>query len=148
MSRALTDGEVKALFRQLVKAAGGVDAAGVELGVSHQRVSILQSPSAADLPTLRQIMCLEVVAGADIVSGAMSRAIKGEVDDCLTGAMVDAVTAGAEALGAVHAMEADGERTAAEIRAVQERTQRALREAQEAADVAARLTPGRVGGRP
>lgn len=144
MSRALTDGEIKALFRQLVKAAGGVEACGIELGISHQRVSVMQSPNTPDLPTLRQIMCLEVVAKSPIVSGAMARAIEGEEEACLTGAMVDAVTSASEALGAVYAMEADGERTVEEIRAVQQRTQRTLREAQEAADLAARLTPGRA----
>lgn len=144
MSRALTDGEVKALFRQLVKAAGGVEAAAVELGVKHQRVSLLQSASAPDMPTLRQIMTLEVVAQQDVVTGAASRAVKGEEDETLAGAMVEAVQATADALGAVHAMEADGVRTDAEVRSVQAKTQRALREAQQAADAAARLKPGRT----
>ncbi|WP_298699217.1 helix-turn-helix domain-containing protein [uncultured Brevundimonas sp.] len=84
MSRGLTDGEIKALFRQLVKAVGGVEAAGVELGVSHQRVSVLQSPAAADMPTVRQIIALEVVAKAPVVSGPWFRAIKGQDEDCVT----------------------------------------------------------------
>lgn len=145
MSRALTDGEVKALFRQLVKAAGGVEAAAVELGIKHQRISILQSATAPDMPTFRQIMALQVVAQQDIVTGAASRAVKGEDDEALACAVVDAVQASADALGAVHAMEADGVRTEAEVRAVQAKTQRALREAQQAADAAARLKPGRAG---
>lgn len=145
MSRELTDGEIKALFRQLVKAAGGVEACAVELGVKHQRVSILQSPTAPDMPTFRQIMRLEVVAGRDIVTGAASRAVTGQEDETLATAMVEAVQASADALGAVHAMEADGVRTEAEVRAVQAKTQRAVAEAQQAADAAARLKPGRVG---
>ena len=142
MSRALTDGEVKALFRQLVKACGGVEACGVDLGVKHQRVSLLQSATAPDMPNFRQILQLEVVAGAAIVTGAAARAIEGEADEALSAAVVETVQASAEALGAVHAMEADGHRTPAEIRQVQSKTQAALRQAQEAADVAARLTPG------
>lgn len=142
MSRILTDGEIKALWRQLVKAAGGVEAAGVELGIKHQRVSLMQSPRSPDIPNIRQIMALEVVAGQPIVTGAMARAITGEADESLTTAMVGSVTAAGEAIGAVHAMEADGVRTEAEIRKVQALTLRNLREAQEAADVAARMTPG------
>lgn len=144
MSRALTDGEVKALFRQLVKAAGGVEAAAVELGVKHQRVSLLQSPSAPDMPSFRQIMTLEAVVGRAIVTGAAARAIEGEEDEALTAAVVEAVQASADALGAVHAMEADGVRTPEEVRAVQAKTQRALAEAQQAADAAAKLKPGPV----
>ena len=145
MSRCLTDGEVKALFRQLVKAAGGVEAAAVELGIKHQRVSTLQSPTAPDMPTFRQIMTLEVIAGRAIVTGAASRAVEGQEDEALAAAMVEAVQATADALGAVHAMEADGVRTEAEVRTVQAKTQRALAEAQQAADAAARLKPGRTG---
>lgn len=145
MSRALTDGEVKALFRQLVKAVGGVEAAGVELGVRHQRVSLLQAPGAPDMPTLRQVMALEAVAGSAIVSGAMARAISGDPEPCLQSAVVDAVTAVSGALAEVHGMDADGYRDAGEIRAVQARTQDAVRQAQEAADLAAGLTPGPTG---
>lgn len=144
MSRALTDGEVKALFRQLVKAGGGVEACGVELGISHQRVSLLQSPTAPDMPTFRQILALEAVVGRAIVTGAAARAIEGEADDSVRDATVEAVQATAESLGAVHAMDADGVRTEAEIREVQKRTQKALREAQDAADAAARLKPGAI----
>ena len=144
MSRALTDGEIKALFRQLVKAAGGVEAAAVELGCKHQRVSLLQSPNAPDLPAFRQILTLEAVVGRAIVTGSAARAIEGEADDNLKDATVEAVLATTEALGAVHAMDADGNRTEAEIRDIQKRTQKALQEAQEAADAAARLKPGPV----
>jgi len=142
MSRALTDGEIKALFWQLVKAVGGVEAAGIFLGIKHQRVSLMQSPGNADIPSLRQIMALEVVAKQPIVSSAMAQAIKGEVDESLTAAMVGAVTASAEAMGAVHAMEADGKRTQAEIRTVQKKATATLREAQEAHALAMALIPG------
>lgn len=144
MSRAITDGEIKALFRQLVKAAGGVEAAGVELGCSHQRVSLLQSVAAPDLPNLRQILTLEAVVGRAVVTGAAARAIEGECDDSVTHALVESVQAAAEAMGVAHAMDADGERSEAEIRKVQEITQRALKEIQEAADAAARMKPGKV----
>lgn len=144
MSRAITDGEIKALFRQLVKAAGGVEAAAVELGCKHQRVSLLQSVSAPDMPNLRQILTLEAVVGRAVVTGAAARAIEGEADECVTGALVESVQASAEAMGLAHAMDADGERSEAEVRAVQASTQRALLEAQQAADAAARLKPGRL----
>lgn len=144
MSRALTSGEVKALWRQLVKAAGGVEAAAVELGIKHQRVSLLQSPNAPDLPSFPQIMALEAVVGRDIITGAASRAIKGEEDEAVQAAVVEAVQATAAALGAVHAMDADGVRTEDEVREVIRSTQHALVEAQQAADAAKKLKPGRV----
>ncbi len=135
---------MKALWRQLVKAAGGVEAAAVELGIKHQRVSLLQSPTAPDMPTFAQIMCLEAVVGRAVITGAAARAVEGEADEKLKDAVVDAVKATAEALGAVHVMDADGERSEAEVRQVQAMTQRALVEAQEAADAAAQLKPGPV----
>jgi hypothetical protein len=145
MSRILTDGEVKALFRQLVQAAGGVEACAVELGMrGHQRIVVMQDVKKPDMPNLRQIMALEVVAQSPIVSGAMMRAIKGEADEVLAAAVVESVQASAEALGAVHAMEADGHRSEAEIRAVQKKTRQALQEAQHAADAAAALRAGPV----
>ena len=146
MSRALTPGEVKALWRQLVKAAGGVEAAAIELGVKHQRVSLLQSPTAPDMPTFLQIMVLEAVVGRPIVTGAAARAIEGDDSEALAAAAVEAVQAAACALGAVHAMEADGFRSEAEVRDVQAATQRALAETQQMADAAARLRPGPIGG--
>ncbi len=99
MSRAITDGEIKALFRQLVKAAGGVEAAAVELGCKHQRVSLLQSVGAPDLPNLRQILTLEAIVGRAILTGAAARAIEGECDDSITLALVESVQAAAEAIG-------------------------------------------------
>lgn len=144
MSRVLTDGEIKALFRQLVKAAGGVEACGVELGIAHQRVSLLQNQKAPDMPTLRQIMALEVVAQSPVISGAMARAIKGDAVEMVSLAAVEAVQASAGALRLVHDMDADGHRDADEIRRVQQATQDNLREARELADAAAALTPGAV----
>ena len=139
-ARALEPGEIKALFRQLVKAVGGVQAAGVELGVSHQRVSVLQNPANPDLPTLVQVLALEVVAGRPIVTGAAARAISGAADDSMTAAAVASVASSADLIARVHAMEADGVRSQADIRSVQEAAQKNLREAQEAADAAARLS--------
>lgn len=145
MSRELTDGEIKALFRQLVSSVGGVEASAVLLGLkNHQRIVVLQSPTAPDMPAFRQIIRLEAIAGVAIVTGAAARAISGAADEALSTAVVQAVQASAEAVGVVHAMEADGQRTPAEIRAVQKVTQKALREMQEAADIAAGLKPGMV----
>ncbi len=142
MSRMLETGEVKALFRQLVKAAGGVEACAVELGISHQRVSHLQNASNSDEPTFRQIRTLEVIAAAPIVSGAQFRAIRGEGDDCVSMAAVETVQSAASALRLVHDMDADGRRDEGEIRRVQEAAAKNLKEARELADAAARLTPG------
>ncbi len=146
MSRALTPGEVKALFRQLVKAAGGVEACAVELNTKHQRVSLLQNINAPDMPSFAQIMALEAVAGRPIVTGAAARAIEGDDSEALAAATVEAVQAAASALSAVHAMEADGFRSEADVRGVQAATQRALAETQQMADAAARLRAGPIGG--
>lgn len=73
---ALSDGQIKAAFFQLVKAAGGVEAAGAVVGVSHQRVSQLQSLNHADMPTLRQVRDLEAFVGLPIVTAAMSASIE------------------------------------------------------------------------
>ena len=142
MSRMLETGEVKALFRQLVKAAGGVEACALELGISHQRVSHLQNASNGEEPTFRQIRALEVVAGAALVTGAAFRAVQGAADDSVSMAAVETVQSAATALRLVHDMDADGRRCEAEIRKVQEATTKNLKEARELADAAARLTPG------
>ena len=76
MARALEEGELKALVRQLVKAAGGVEACGVLLGISHQRVSQYQSPNHPDQMPYLMICKLECVAERAIVSGAQVRAIE------------------------------------------------------------------------
>lgn len=142
MSRMLETGEVKALFRQLVKAAGGLEACALELGISHQRVSHLQNASNGEEPTFRQIRALEAVANSDIVTGAASRAIRGPADDSVGLAAVETVQTAAAALRLVHDMDADGQRCEGEIRKVQEAATKNLKEARELADAAARLTPG------
>lgn len=144
MSRMIETGEVKALFRQLVKAAGGVEAAAVDLKISHQRVSHLQNANNEDEPTFRQIRLLEVAAGAAIVSGAQFRAIEGSVPDPIAAAVVESVASSAAALRLVHDMDADGLRAESEIRAAQQATARNLLRAVELNDAAARLKPGEV----
>lgn len=71
--RELSDAQIKGLFYHLVKAVGGVEAAGAFLGVSHQRVSQLQSVQSDNMPTLRQVATLEAVVGQPIVTGALAR---------------------------------------------------------------------------
>lgn len=144
MSRILEPGEVKALFRQLVKASGGVDAAGVELGVTHQRVSQLQNVNCPDEPTFRQIMALEAVCGRLIVTEAHALAVKGQEADSLGRAAVESVGDVAEALSAIHTMDADGHRCAGEIRVVQQAAQRAADRVSQLAAATARLQPGEV----
>lgn len=138
--RAIAAGELKALVRLLVKAAGGVEASAVELGISHQRVSQLQDVNNPDQMTLLQVSQLERVAGRAIVTGAFARAAEGETaEEAIMHAVVGSVSSVAELLALVQAMEADGNRTEAEKRAVRLAAQRALAEVQEAADAAARL---------
>ena len=64
---------VKALFLALVKAAGGGEAAGLALGVSHQRISQLTSLNSADMPTLMQVAGLEAFAGQAVVTSALAK---------------------------------------------------------------------------
>lgn len=64
---------VKALFLSLVKAAGGAEASGVALGVSHQRISQLTSLQSADMPTLMQVVTLEAFAGQPVVTAALAK---------------------------------------------------------------------------
>lgn len=144
MSRFQETGEVKALFRQLVKAAGGVEACAIELGISFQRVSHLQNTGNEDEPTYRQIRKLECVAKSAIVTRGQVQAIDGEAQETLRDAAVDAVQVTAEALGIIHAIEADKQRTEGECRQAVEVTQRALREVTELASAAAQLKPGPV----
>ncbi len=139
-SRALSHGEVKALFRQLVTAAGGVDASGITLGVSHQRVSTLQNVNHDDMPTFAQIMALEVVAGCPIVTGAAARAVGGERPADLADAAVEAVAAHAHALTLVHTMDADGKRDVSEIRTVQAAARQGLEKAQRLVDATCSLS--------
>lgn len=78
MSADVTPARIKGLFFHLVKSAGGVEAAGSVIGVSHQRVSILQSVNAPDMPSVLQIVALEKFVGQDIVTGPLSRAALGK----------------------------------------------------------------------
>jgi hypothetical protein len=71
----MTPARVKSLVFQLVKAAGGVEAAGAVLGVSHQRVSQLQSLNHADMPTLMQVITLEAFVGHPVLTAALAASI-------------------------------------------------------------------------
>lgn len=74
----ITPGYIKGLFFHLVRAVGGVEAAGAYLGISHQRVSQLQNTQSADMPTIMHVATLEAAVGQDLVTGALSRAVTGE----------------------------------------------------------------------
>jgi hypothetical protein len=140
VSRAIEAGELKALVRQLVKAAGWVEACGIELCVSPQRVSQWQSVEHPDQMSMLNISRLEAVVGRPIVTGVAARAAEGSaVDEAMLSSAVEAMSSAAALVSLVHAMEADGTRTEAEKRAAREATQDLLRQAQEAADTAARL---------
>lgn len=139
-ARAIEPGELKALVRQLVKAAGGVAACGVELEVSAERVSQWQRLEHPDQMSMLNISRLEAVVGLLIVTGVAARAAGGETpDEAMLNAGIEAMSSAAGLVSLVHAMEADGQRTEAEKRAVRTATQDLLRQAQEAADTAARL---------
>lgn len=86
---------IKALFFALVKAAGGVEASGAILGISHQRVSQLTSMIHADMPTVMQVITLEAFVGQPIVTGALAKLCGGE------GKAADPVKEAAEAVSAV-----------------------------------------------
>lgn len=73
----VTPSEIKGLFYHLIKSVGGIEAAGAFLGISHQRVSQLQTVSCADMPTLMHVVTLEAVVGQPIVTGALARAAVG-----------------------------------------------------------------------
>lgn len=139
--RIVSPGELKALVRQLVKAAGGVEACGVELGVSAERVSQYQRPTCDDQMPLLFIHRLEAVVGRGVVTAALARAAEGEgVVEAIGSATVEAIGSAADLIGKVHVMEADGRRTPGEIREVQEAASRLLREAQEAHAAASSLS--------
>lgn len=142
MSRLQETQEVKALFKMLVTAVGGVEAAGVHLGVSHQRVSQLYSLSNDDEPGYRQIRLLEVVAGRTIVTGAHVKAVRGEEADSISAAVVESVSATSTALRLVHDMDADGQRDQSEILAVRQATTIAREAVTRLEAKAATLQPG------
>jgi hypothetical protein len=95
----ITPAYVKGLFHSLVKAVGGVEAAGLYLGISHQRISVLQNPQSADMPTIMHVVTLEAVVGQDLVTGVLARNVNGEAarHDLMTEAC-EAVEAGANVL--------------------------------------------------
>lgn len=139
-ARALTPGEQKALVRQLVKAAGGVEACGVELNKSAERISQFQRVDHEAQMSLLDISRLEAVVGRAIVTGAAMRAAQGEApDEAIGKAAVEAVGSAASLVAAVHAMDSDGARTQAEKAEVRRQAAEHLRQAQEAADAANRL---------
>lgn len=140
VARALEPGELKALVRQLVRAFGGVEAAGVELGVSGERVSQWQRIDHPDQMSMLNISRLEALVGRPIVTAVAARAAEGTAaDEAMMTSTIEAVSSAAALVSLVHAMEADGHRTVGEKRAVLAASQDLLRQAQEAAETAARL---------
>lgn len=91
---ALTPHLLKALFGQLVDAAGGVEAAGQVLGVSHQRVSQLQVLGNDQLPSLMHVAKLEAFVRQPVVTGYLARLCED------AGASADPVREAAEVVGA------------------------------------------------
>lgn len=142
MSRLQETSEVKALFKMLVAAVGGVEAAGVHLGVSHQRVSQLYSLSNDDEPSYRHIRVLEVAAGQAVVTAAHVKAVRGGEADSISTAVVESVSATSVALRLVHDMDADGRRDQAEIQAVRQAATVAREAVTRLEAKAATLTPG------
>lgn len=136
MSEPISPAFVKGLFFQLVKAAGGVEAAGAFLGVSHQRISQLQTLSCADMPTVMQIVALEQACGLPVVTGALCRRLSDGPGPEVRDALVGAVGSASEALRVVHDAERDGRWTARELADAREVTRRNLEKAQAAHDAA------------
>lgn len=142
MSEPVLPAYVKGLFFQLVKAAGGVEAAGAFLGVSHQRISQLQTTTCADMPTVMQIVALESACGLPVVTGALARRLTGGPGPEVRDAMVGAVGSASEALRVVHDAERDGRWTAAEVTKAREVLRRNLEQAQAAYDAGMARTAG------
>jgi hypothetical protein len=67
---------IKALFCTLIQRCGGVYAASAFLGVSHQRVSTIQSLETTDLPTVQQLMALQGWIGDAFVFDALADQIR------------------------------------------------------------------------
>ncbi|WP_158918051.1 hypothetical protein [Caulobacter sp. S45] len=128
----------------MVKAAGGVEACAIELGISGERVSQLQRPTCLDQMSLLCISQLEAVIGRAIVTGAAARAAQGETFSPIAVAVVSSVMASAAALRVISEMDRDGRRDAREICDVQKAAQENLRLAQALADTAGRLQLGSV----
>lgn len=90
----LTVQQLKGLFHQLVRAAGGVEAAGSVLGVSHQRVSQLQSLGSDQVPNIMQVVALEAFVGQPVVTGFLAKLCEDQ------GAISDPVKEAVEVVGA------------------------------------------------
>lgn len=70
--------ELKAVFALLVERAGGVVPCGARLGISHQRVSQLQSLDHKDVPNLLlHITPLEAFCGEPVVTSHYARKVTG-----------------------------------------------------------------------
>lgn len=118
---AVTSAEIKGLFYQLVRAVGGIEAAGAYLGVSHQRVSQLQNPTCADMPTVMHVVTLEAVVGQPIVTSALARAAAGGSIHADPGKEIgDVVLAQAEVLSLHRAGAPAKDQKAAALRLVKE----------------------------
>jgi len=96
---SLTPQLLKALFAQLVDAAGGVEASGHVLGVSHQRVSQLQVLGNDQLPSVLHIARLEAFVRQPVITGYLARLCQadGETADPVKEA-VEVVGAAAEVI--------------------------------------------------
>lgn len=68
---------IKGLFSQLVRVVGGVEAAGAFLGLSHQRVSQLQSTNCADMPSILHVVCLQAAAQTTMMTDAIGDLVTG-----------------------------------------------------------------------
>lgn len=143
MSRVWSAKELKSHFRALVKEFGGVEAAGVELGISAQRISQLQNPNKDDLPGFLQVMALEAALEKSVVLATAAEAVRGAHGDELGEAAIAAVTKAASALARIHEMDEDDEREEHEIRDVQAITGEAATNVLRLHHIAGRLKPGR-----
>lgn len=77
----MTPAHLKALFHVLVRAAGGIEAAGAVLDVSPQRVAQLYSPQSPSLPTVLHIVQLEAFVGDAIVTSQLAKLAKPTGDE-------------------------------------------------------------------
>jgi len=143
--REVTAAEVKGLFHHLVKKVGGLEAAASYLSVSFQRVSQLQSINCTDMPTIMQVVTLELAVGQPVVTGVLAEASTGEGASCVHRAAVVAMEQGVKALRLVHDMDADKVRESVEITAVQRAAIENVDAAKGLLDAATALQPGRVG---
>lgn len=143
--REIAAPEIKGLFHHLVKAVGGVEAAGAFLEISHQRVSQLQSVNCADMPSILQIVRLEQAAGRPIVTGVLAEAATSEGGSCVKRAVVSAVEKSGKALRLVHDAYADHHLDQSEIQTVQRAAHDLDAATRELVTAVSGLQPGRVG---